>query len=59
MMKPPPVFVSLATDKSSVKSFQLMNTMVALPTNRSCWLCPQVVLVRIAPVANCWCGNAC
>lgn len=52
MMQPPPLFVSLATDKSSVKSFQLMNTMVALPTSRSCWLCPQVGLVHTAPVAH-------
>lgn len=42
LMTPAPMMLSLATDKSTVRSFQLMNTAAVLPDNRACWLCPQV-----------------
>lgn len=42
LLSPAPLHLSLATDKSCVRSFQLQNTASALPSNKAVWLCPQV-----------------
>lgn len=42
LSEPRPLFLSLATDKSTVKTFSLQNTAAVLPSNKACWLVPQV-----------------
>jgi hypothetical protein len=39
---PRPRFLSLATDKSCMKTFAIQNTAAVLPSNSACWLVPQV-----------------
>ena len=41
LSNPRPLFLSLATDKSSVKTFSIQNTAAVLPSNHACWLVPQ------------------
>ena len=41
LSNPRPLFLSLATDKSSVKTFSVQNTAAVLPSNQACWLVPQ------------------
>lgn len=38
-----PLFLSLGTDKSVVKSYSLQSTVAVLPTNQAFWLTPQVL----------------
>ena len=41
LSNPRPLFLSLATDKPSVKTFSIQNTATVLPSNHACWLVPQ------------------